>query len=41
MKNLTRWIASTVVVATVAGLLGGCIVESRHHARYRPVIVVR
>lgn len=40
--KLTKWIAGTVLVATTAGALSGCYVETRpRHHYYRPVVIVR
>jgi hypothetical protein len=43
--NLMKWIAGTVLVATTAGVLSGCFVETRpRHYRYyaaRPVVIYR
>ncbi len=43
--NLLKWIAGSVLVATTAGALSGCYVESgpRYHRHYyaRPAVIIR
>lgn len=42
--KLMQWIAGTVLVATTAGALSGCYVETRHPHHYhraRSVVIVR
>ncbi len=42
--KLMQWIGATLVVATTAGALSGCLVETRPHHHYyraRPVVIVR
>jgi hypothetical protein len=42
--KLLKWIAGSVLVATTAGVLSGCVVESRprhHYYRARPTVIIR
>jgi hypothetical protein len=44
MKKIVKAIAGVTLVTVVAGLLGGCYVESphRYHPYYhRPVVIIR
>jgi hypothetical protein len=41
--KMLKWIAGSVLVATTAGVLSGCYVETRprHHYYSRPAVIVR
>jgi len=42
--NVLKWIAGSVLVATTAGVLSGCYVETRprhHHYYARPAVIIR
>jgi hypothetical protein len=42
--ELLKWIAGSLLVATAAGVLSGCYVETRprHHYYYaRPAVIIR
>ena len=38
-----KWIAGSVLVATTAGVISGCYVETRprHHYYARPAVIIR
>jgi hypothetical protein len=41
-NNLVKWLASLALVATAAGVLSGCYVDTgRRHYYHRPVVIVR
>jgi hypothetical protein len=41
-NKLVKWFASLALVATAAGVLSGCYVETRRpHYYHRPVVIVR
>jgi hypothetical protein len=41
--TMLKWIAGSVLVATTAGALSGCYVETRprHHYYARPILIIR
>lgn len=41
--TMLKWIAGSVLVATTAGALSGCYVQSqpRHHHRDKAVVIIR
>jgi hypothetical protein len=41
-NKLVKWFASLALVATAAGVLSGCYVDTRRpHYYHRPVVIVR
>jgi hypothetical protein len=40
-NTLLKWLAGLALIATAAGVLSGCYVETRRPYYHRPIIVVR
>ncbi|HEY3801700.1 MAG TPA: hypothetical protein VGL61_03800 [Kofleriaceae bacterium] len=42
INNVFKWLAGMALIATAAGVLSGCYVETRRpHYYHRPVLIVR
>jgi hypothetical protein len=39
-NKLFKWLAGMALIATAAGVLSGCYVETRRPHYYRPIVVV-